>query len=261
MPGFSRVPNPADDPVNRRRSPAPLLGGVLVCCLLMGALPLSGCDVETFLPDEFEARCRHLIETMQQAILAQSLARPDLADRQTALLNEWVDFYADHGSIPVPSFTQVGTATWQQALKDIGRVVHEGTTGQPGDWQRAEDALLPLACLGEPALRTLLLPCRPAWLEESWPQGDQTPAEVDTWLRTRIVPTLHLMRTILKPRFPGQATRITFFMNRLGRLWKTVVSQPTEQQQRLALEVSAAHLFSLLHAEKAFWQQLLFWSE
>ncbi|GAB4273837.1 MAG: hypothetical protein Kow0029_13760 [Candidatus Rifleibacteriota bacterium] len=213
------------------------------------------CDTDTFVYEEFGQRCQKMSELIRKVQLAYKMNLPEQEHYKRILLNEWVDFFLDHGNAPPGGFTQIATSSWKSTIENAGRKLSELTYRQidPND---ADAAGIPFELLSQPVKFNAIRETIASWTKLQDEEEAETIASEGIWIGKNVAQLVRLSGLLLEP-YPHEKARVKRFVKDLSENWRFVIEAEAEVAETVFI-FSRKEIRKKIKRELEHWRKLSF---
>lgn len=228
---------------------------ILLQFFLFIALASSACDADDFVFKDFEQRCLKISELVRELQLSYRMNLPGLAKSRRMLLNEWIDFFLDHGQSPPAGFNHIATSTWrttvEQAGKTIGALTYEKITPEAAD-----SATIPFELLAQPIKFSQVREIMASWSQVISLEKSESIASESIWIG-RNVQNLVRLTGLAASSCPFEKDRVKSLIKGLDNDWRFVLEAEPELAETL-FQFSSQEIRAKLKKEFEHWRKLSF---
>lgn len=216
---------------------------------------IQACDSESFVFEEFGRRCQRISDYIKDLQIARKMELPAASEKRGRLLNEWVDFYLDHGQAPPASFTMMTNKNWSRTLTKAGETIGQLAYDRiPPD--QAETACITFDLLAQPPKLETAMALIASWtLEIELPAGE-TVEQTSEWLFRNLRFQVELYKAVGES-YPVAAENHAELIKSFNQQWKFVVQAPADTAATV-YRFTRDELVTRLKQEFERWRQLIF---
>ncbi|MFZ5951849.1 MAG: hypothetical protein ACOYXC_14150 [Candidatus Rifleibacteriota bacterium] len=235
-----------------------IAAGLLIAVLLqfVFSIPLHSCDVDSFVYEEFGQRCLRLSGFIKELQTSYRFNLPDQDKFRRQLLNEWTDFFLDHGEGPPPGMSQIATESWKQTIvqtgQQIGKLTYRQIEPQEADW-----TTIPFFLLSQPPKLEQVRQALASWSELlEMPVCDSVASE-SAWIGSNMY-NLAQISNLTLVSVENEKERVLKLVREINYDWGHVVNAPSETADTI-FRFSRDEIRAKLKKEFEHWRKLSFW--
>lgn len=223
--------------------------------VLFALTQVSACDSDSFVFEEFGQRSQNLSDLLKQLQISYKMNLPDQEKLKRIVLNEWVDFFLDHGNSPPGGFAQIATTTWKATLEmagqQIGRLTYRKIAVEETD-----SVTVPFDLLAQPKKFVEVRETIASWTVAFEEPMKPSIRSEGIWLGRNVTYLAQIM-SLAAATCPNEKARVKKMIAGLSNDWKFVLDAGPEVANTV-FRFSSKEIRLKLKRELEHWRKLSF---
>ena len=213
------------------------------------------CDGDDFVYEEFGQRCLKMSELIRQFQMSKKMNLPDRDKFKRQLLNEWVDFFLDHGNMPPGGFSNIATDTWSLTISEVGQYIGK-MAYQNLPYEQSMTACIPFDLLGQPIKLSNVRTAIESWRTILNEPNYDTIASEGMWIGKNIRSLISVVEEF-SATYPSEKVKTKKFIASINQDWLFVLKADKNVSQTL-FKYSCNEIRQKMKNEFEHWRKLAF---